>query len=1372
MARAALWLLILAASLAAPARAFAQIDFDPIRSGAAGCPELAADPAIGNLAAFLCRPFDRTRLDLPINQTGSKLWEVRAGAFGPYSRPSLTSSVRGALGDAEYLRLQQLLLDGAVLSRADDALHRALLAEGDAAGAAALLGPPESRFEANLAELLDARADRNRFVDLRSGLLGSLGARDTVGHYAPAFAETLVANIGGFPASYDADGFSVYSAYNASSRANPNFVGPDGVRDTADDLPYVDTNAAAQAAGYSLAAPIAGSGTLDEDRFDAVFGRNTSSDVARPIYSLTAQITVPSASVPGATKLVELYGVYSSAWLTNRGCTAAGGIWNRVAGTCLSGAEDRSALALSLGCREAARASSALNIGTNRDGHCIELNTTAPTSANARAARVQFEVIGLLGDLSARPAEASGEPVDLTDFRAIVDGGAGNTLPARPRANEIGNVSFPIASTPFRRRSDAVTGAPLAAGGTQCHVREDGSGQAIGPNGVAFDADDVFPSAGDCLLWSAPDSGGAQRLRSTAEIAATHSVHQSLFHSLCSVSFDPDSGNCSLDRLNNPLDFGFLSNVLSGLGVLGAVLLDGVETIVPTSLDGSTSVVARAGMDFLGQQFLAIEPLAFQGGSFQDLGASLDAGQASLLGCGPAYASPCSKVQAESWRADAAIAADLTRDPNLAVAALGGIDLLNADASVVTQEFSVVKHLRRNALVGVTGGGATPLAYLPGVNFSRTGQASLDLDQDFSRQGVEASPPSPVFGVEPGAYLALTPDEAIALGAAGRAAYQLEPGNLREADGWVEPMPWTIDQDLLARFGAVVWNADPNNPLDLDSPRNDWNRIDGGAGASYANIDGEYCARWMNLLDANVATPFNTGCTALETASANLERFLISGEVIGQDRVFDAPETLAELAAMLDGDPSNDATGDPIAGPDGIFARNQFVIDDDVMDFEVVAAPLPDPNFPGDAAIVPVPVAPGEDPKLAAANFLADYDPSVSCASNLCYLQVNDVLVDPDDAKSTTKALILAMPIGFGVDVVTPSDPNDPNAPVVDSGVDLMVNLAMLQYYELPKLRRLFASRPVEVDGAGGPVWVRMSSSQRGLLLGEFGSVAFRGRDMDGDLSADLDRDGDAVWDGQDDYTPGPISDDNVLCGSGIPGDRLQAGVQFSPSRAVERPGESSFAALFPDGLAPRSPVFCRSTNGLLALAGAIPGEAPGASDAFLWHGGETAPGTDVDADGWPDALDSCATLANAGQADADGDGVGDVCDSCVLFPNPRRGLEYLDENPWATLTGGQRDTDHDGYGNACDADFTATGKLVSSKDLSQFRASLGQSRAADVCARSGDRACAIFDLYEEGAVIDSEDLKRFRELGGKAAGPKCASCPLVCEAGAAGSCE
>ncbi len=1371
MTRPALSLLALVVCLASPARVFAQIDFDLIRSGTAGCPELEADPSIGNLAAFLCRPADRTSLDLPINQTGSKSWEVRAGAFGPFARPSLTSSVRGALGEPEYQRLRQLLLDGRVLSRADDALHRALLAEGDVSGAAAFLGLPATRFEANLDGLLEARVDRDRLADLRSGLLGSLGGRDTVDHYTPALAETLTASIGGFPAVSDADGYFVYTASHASHRANPYFVGPDGVRDTADDLPYVATNAPAQLAGYALAAPISGSGTLDEDRFDAVFGRNTSADVARAIYSLTAQIQVPSASVPGATKLVELYGVYSSAYLTNRGCAVAGGVWDRLLGTCLAGSEDRSAQALSLGCREIARASSTLSVGTNRDGDCIELNTTSPISATARQARVQFEVVGLLGDLVARPTGAIFEPVDLTDFRAFVDGGANNTLPARPRANEAGNVSFPVASTPLRRRTDSLTGAPLSASGTECRIRENGLGQAVGPNGVAFDADDGFPSAGGCLLWSAPDPGGVQHLRPTAQIASTHSVNQSLFHSLCSVSFDPDSGWCPLDRLNSTTELGGVSALISGSSSLAAALLDGVETIQPVNPDGSSSVTQRRDSSSHGKMLLAIEPLALSSPSLQDP-ANLQAGQASLLGCGASFASPCSTLQAQQWSGEAVIAAALTRDADLGMSKLGGIDLMNANASVVAQEFSVAKHQRRNALVGVTGGGATPLVYLPGVNFSRTGQASMNLDLDFDRQGVELSPPSAVASIEPGAVLPLTPDAAVALGAAGRAAYQIEAGNLREADGWIEPMPWTVNQEMLDRFGAIVFNADPKNPLDLDSPRNDWNRIDAGAGASYSNIDGEYCARWMNSNLTNVATPFNLGCTALETVSANLERWMISGEGIGQDRVFDAPETLAELVAMLDGDPSNDASGDPISGPDGIFARNQFVIDDDEMDFEVVSAPLPDPNFPGDFSIIPVPIGPGEDPKLAAASFLTDYDPNANCATDFCYLQVNDVLIDPDDAKSTTRALILAMPIGFGVDVVSPADPNDPNAPVVDTGVDLKLNLAMLQYYELPKLLRLLASRPVEVDAAGGPEWVRMSSTQRSSLLGEFGSQTIRGRDMDGDGSADLDRDRDAVWDGQDDYLPGPISDDNVLCGSGIPGDLLQDGVQFSPWRADERPGQPGFEAAFPDGLAPRSPVFCRASNGLLALIGAIPGAAPEASDAFLWHGGESAPGSDDDADGWPDALDSCPTISNREQTDSDGDGVGDVCDSCVLFPNPRRALSYLDENPWATLTGGQRDDDHDGYGNACDADFTATGRMVASKDLAHFRASSGKSRSDDNCARSGDRPCAIFDLYEEGTIIDSDDLRRFRELSGKPAGPKCASCPLVCEAGAAGSCE
>ena len=65
-------------------------------------------------------------------------------------------------------------------------------------------------------------------------------------------------------------------------------------------------------------------------------------------------------------------------------------------------------------------------------------------------------------------------------------------------------------------------------------------------------------------------------------------------------------------------------------------------------------------------------------------------------------------------------------------------------------------------------------------------------------------------------------------------------------------MPWTVNQEMLEKFGAIVFNTDPNNVLDLDSPLNQWNLIDPNqdpndlANIQYSDIDGEYCARWMN----------------------------------------------------------------------------------------------------------------------------------------------------------------------------------------------------------------------------------------------------------------------------------------------------------------------------------------------------------------------------------------------------------------------------------------------------------------------------------------------------------------------------------------------
>jgi len=125
---------------------------------------------------------------------------------------------------------------------------------------------------------------------------------------------------------------------------------------------------------------------------------------------------------------------------------------------------------------------------------------------------------------------------------------------------------------------------------------------------------------------------------------------------------------------------------------------------------------------------------------------------------------------------------------------------------------------------------------------------------------------------------------------------------------------------------------------------------------------------------------------------------------------------------------------------------------------------------------------------------------------------------------------------------------------------------------------------------------------------------------------------------------------------------------------------------------------------------------------------------------------------------------------------NPRvtpDALTYFGSNPWATLTGGQRDDDHDGYGNKCDAKFPGTvGAVVGAQDLGQLRASLGKLRSADTCGTTGARPCAIFDLDETGAVINSGDLGVFRALNGKVPGPRCPTCPLTCAAGTAGSCN
>jgi hypothetical protein len=137
-----------------------------------------------------------------------------------------------------------------------------------------------------------------------------------------------------------------------------------------------------------------------------------------------------------------------------------------------------------------------------------------------------------------------------------------------------------------------------------------------------------------------------------------------------------------------------------------------------------------------------------------------------------------------------------------------------------------------------------------------------------------------------------------------------------------------------------------------------------------------------------------------------------------------------------------------------------------------------------------------------------------------------------------------------------------------------------------------------------------MNPVQRQDLLGSGSDLMGAYQDLDGDLLPDLDRDMDNVFDGQDDFTPGPITDDNVLCGSGIPGDVYQDALQYEPHRRSERPGTARFAAAFADGLPPRSPVFCSSAALLGATGATLPIRRAGGDGRygriqFAWHEGQ-----------------------------------------------------------------------------------------------------------------------------------------------------------------------
>ncbi len=153
-------------------------------------------------------------------------------------------------------------------------------------------------------------------------------------------------------------------------------------------------------------------------------------------------------------------------------------------------------------------------------------------------------------------------------------------------------------------------------------------------------------------------------------------------------------------------------------------------------------------------------------------------------------------------------------------------------------------------------------------------------------------------------------------------------------------------------------------------------------------------------------------------------------------------------------------------------------------------------------------------------------------------------------------------------------------------------------------------------------------------------------QDLDRDGVSDLDQDLDGAVDFGDDGSPGPITDDSIFCGSGVPGDPLQEALQLE---FVDEADYAALAALFPDfperpagpngeigRLPPRSPTLCLGVPEVISLTGE---STPGRRD-FHWQLTR-----DADADGVFDQIDNCPFEPNRAQDDSNGNRRGDLCE-------------------------------------------------------------------------------------------------------------------------------
>jgi hypothetical protein len=1182
--------LLVACALAGDVQA-AEIDLLEDGLGVADCLDPNATVPGGFPAAVVC---NRRVYGLADEFQGVGLNVLtRGGAFNPSLRVNLLSAARPQLGEARFQELLGQLGDGEFLTAGQLGTYRALRSVGDDGAANAMVAG--SFDDPNtIRELLGALAPRDRLRDLLSPAFPDLLTRDP-NDFVPHFAAGLATNVVGLTNVPEG-----LPKEQVKKGVVPFLVGRDGIRNTADDLPFFDPNR-----GMRIVPP----GFWDNPR--PLFRENDFRDVVVVDVDSTAfqffgRLRRESDPIAGWRGRVEI------------GCDNAGGEFHfdpNGPDTCTDAmGGDITEEVFRSSCKDGTGNFS--DGGINADGDCIRLGVFWP--------QVPFAALQVLGDLSLRPEGAELEPVDLTDFKLIARGD-GKGLPARARS-PLGTLVFPSTDpNVFARRVDSVTGAPVNATGELICLYRDGNGdptadpsQSVGPNGVQGDADDTIPSVGNCLLWENPDSAGAQQfLRDPGAIASSHPAHQTFFHTLCTLSFDPDNGFCTLDQLNAPGSFSVFSNIVAG-GFFGSLATSGLRwlrtTVAP--FDGEIPPVE-------------IENTMFAQIPGTDL-SNLSPEKKALLGCGPGFLSPCGAhdvmVYTNALGDDASIEGVL--EGRTADTIGGGPDLINADADFLTQEFSTRKVLSTDGFV-------EPLPW--------------ETDPNWLAQGVVLHQAANQNDLDP-------------------RCHEYPEGDFRRP--FFDPTdPVCFDDQGSQRIRTY------NDPTDATNPLN-----------AFRETLGESCIQSFGdtarFLTGDRAAAFDTGCTDLETVSANFERYWIALDILGHDDVPDPPESLEELWKMLDGDPNNDATGDPLSGPDGIFVANLATGLGNGALADANAAPRFEP-WEKDAHLVRLEAPPQSRPGLvhldrgdcmdlclfvtpdglvpipipeASQRFMREYDPT-TCPEERCHLiivedtQLTQVEFNEVIATGERKWLVTVLPVALAVSFGFGSDPNGN----LDFNVLAPSHINYLKlYYQDPAAAMnlldeefeggpaIFPSLvPVVIDGEQ---FFISSAGLRELFLKEPGQPATTCQDLDANGICDFDQDDDGVYDGADDYTPGPVSDDRILCGSSLPGDILHDAIQFELARPSD---ESAFDTAFPDGLPPRSPVFCGSPQELLGMTGET---APG-QRTFIWHGAGRP--DDPDADAWPDLVDICPFFPNPAQdGNSDGDLLCDDEDPCKFHTN------------------------------------------------------------------------------------------------------------------------